>query len=82
MEMPTLHDIFYNMNGEKASSPELEDEMRALRRYLEIMTEKGKVKKSPAQKIVCSAEEISRTAKCAGFALGFSVAVRLFVMRD
>lgn len=82
MEMPTLRDVFYNMNGEETSSPELEDEMRALLRYLEIMRKKKQIKKSLVKSIACSAEEISRTAKCAGFALGFSVAVRLFVLRD
>lgn len=30
MEMPTLQEIFYNMNGEEISSPDLDDEMRAL----------------------------------------------------
>lgn len=82
MEMPTLRDVFYCMNGEETSSPELEDEMRAMLGYLEIMTKKKKLKKSIAKSIACSAEEVSRTAKCAGFALGFSVAVRLFVLRD
>lgn len=82
MEMPTLQELFYNMNGEETSSPELEDEMRALRGYLKIMTKKKEIKKSLAKSIVCSAEEVARTAKCAGFALGFSVAVRLFVLRD
>lgn len=70
------------MNGEETSSPELEDEMRALRGYLKIMTKKKEIKKSLAKSIVCSAEEVARTAKCAGFALGFSVAVRFFVLRD
>lgn len=82
MNMPTLRDVFYDMNGEETSSPELEDEMRALRGYLKIMTNKKEIKKSLAKSIVCSAEEVARTAKCAGFALGFSVAVRLFVLRD
>lgn len=82
MEMPTLERIFYCMNGEETSSPELEDEMRALLGYLGHMTEKRKLKKSSAKRLACSAENISRTAKCAGFALGFSVAVRLFVIRD
>lgn len=82
MNMPTLRDVFYDMNGEETSSPELEDEMRALRGYLKIMTKKKEIKKSLAKSIVCSAEEVARTAKCAGFALGFSVAVRLFVLRD
>lgn len=82
MEMPTLRDVFYNMNGEETSSPELEDEMRALRRYLKIMTKKKEIKKSLAKSIVCSAGEVARTAKCAGFALGFSVAVRLMILRD
>lgn len=82
MEMPTLRDLFYGMNGEETSSPELEDEMRAVLGYLEHMTEKRKLKKSVAKNIACSAEDISRTAKCAGFSLGFSVAVRLFVLRD
>lgn len=82
MEMPTLRDVFYNMNGEETSSPELEDEMRALRGYLKIMTKKKEIKKSLAKSIVCSAEEVARTAKCAGFALGFSVAVRLMMLHD
>ncbi len=82
MEMPTLQDIFYCMNGEETSSPELDDEMRAMLGYLEHMTEKRKLKKSIAKNIACSAEDISRIAKCAGFALGFLVAVRLFVLRD
>lgn len=82
MNMPTLRDVFYDMNGEETSSPELEDEMRALRGYLKIMTKKKEIKKSLAKSIACSAEEVARTAKCAGFALGFSVAVRLFVLRD
>lgn len=82
MEMPTLQELFYNMNGEETSSPELEDEMRALRGYLKIMTKKKEIKKSIAKSIVCSAEEVARTAKCAGFALGFSVAVRLMILRD
>lgn len=80
--MPTLRDVFYDMNGEETSSPELEDEMRALRGYLKIMTKKKEIKKSIAKSIVCSAEEVARTAKCAGFALGFSVAVRLMILRD
>lgn len=82
MNMPTLRDVFYDMNGEETSSPELEDEMRALRGYLKIMTKKKEIKKSIAKSIVCSAEEVARTAKCAGFALGFSVAVRLMILRD
>lgn len=82
MNMPTLRDVFYDMNGEETSSPELEDEMRALRGYLKIMTKKKEIKKSLAKSIVCSAEEVARTAKCAGFALGFSVAVRLMILRD
>lgn len=82
MEMPTLQNVFYNMNGEETSSPELEDEMISLMRYLKFMTKKGKIKKTYVKRIVCSVEDISRTAKCAGFALGFSVAVRLMLLRD
>lgn len=79
MEMPTLQEIFYNMNGEEISSPDLDDEMRALCGFARILREQKKIKKFDAKRIRESAEAVSRTAKCAGFALGFSVAVRLFL---
>lgn len=82
MEMPTLQEIFYNMNGEKISSPELDDEMRALCGFARLLKEQKKIKKFDSKRLCESAEAVSRTAKCTGFALGFSVAVRLFCLRD
>ena len=79
MEMPTLQEIFYNMNGEEISSPELDDEMRALCGFARLLKEQKKIEKFEAKRICTSAEDVARTAKCAGFALGFSVAVRLFI---
>ncbi|MDE5741571.1 MAG: hypothetical protein K2H90_03900 [Oscillospiraceae bacterium] len=80
--MPTLQEIFYNMNGEEVSSPDLEDEMRALCGFARLLKEQKKIKKIDKNRLCESAEAVSRTAKCAGFALGFSVAVRLFCQRD
>ena len=51
MKTPTLEDIFYSMNGENITSPDLEDEERALRRFLKIITERKKFKKSDADQI-------------------------------
>ncbi len=82
MQMPTLQEIFYNMNGEEVSSPDLEDEMRALCGFARLLKEQKKIKKIDKNRLCESAEAVSRTAKCAGFALGFSVAVRLFCQRD
>ena len=82
MEMPTIQDLFYLINGYKTTSSELDDVENTLRHYLKILTEKKNLKSSAADKISETAEEISRTAKCAGFALGFSVAVNLFTRRD
>ena len=79
MEIPTLQEIFYNMNGEEISSPELDDEMRALCGFARLLKEQKKIEKFDAKRICTSAEDVARTAKCAGFALGFSVAVRLFI---
>ena len=79
MEMPTLEKIFYNMNGEEISSPDLDDEMRALCGFARLLKKQKKIKKFDAKRLCDSAEDVARTAKCAGFALGFSVAVRLFI---
>lgn len=78
MEMPNLQEIFYNMNGEEISSPDLDDEMRALCGFAGLLKKQKKIKKCDAKRLCDSAEDVARTAKCAGFALGFSVAVRLF----
>lgn len=82
MKTPTLEDIFYSMNIENITSPDLEDEERALRRFLEIVTEKKKFKKSYAKQIGETAKAICQTAKCAGFAQGFVFALRLLCFPD
>lgn len=82
MQMPTLEDIFYNMNIGEISSPELEDSEQSLRRSLEIMLERKKIKSSAAKRIIEIEEEVCRSAKCAGFVCGAAFAVRLLCFRD
>lgn len=82
MEMPTLSRIFYDMNGEDVSSPELDDEMYALCGFARLLEKNGKIEKADAERLCENANAVAVAAKCAGFALGFSVAVNLFTRRD
>lgn len=82
MKMPTLEDIFYNMNNEKISSPELEDCEKSLRRSLEIMVERKKIKRSAAKRVIGLEEDICQNAKCAGFVYGFVFAFKLLFFCD
>lgn len=82
MNMPTLEEIFYGMHGEEVTSPELDDEEQALRRFLKILRNQKEIDKPAARHIRNSAEAISVNAKCAGFELGFNFAVKLFLRRD
>lgn len=82
MEMPTLKDIFCNIDSEKISTYELEDHEQSLRRTLEIMIEKKKIKRSAAKRIVEIENDICYAAKSAGFAQGFVFALRLLCFPD
>lgn len=82
MNMPTLEEIFYGMNGEEVTSPQLDEEEQALRGFLKRLRNQKEIGNPAAERISDSAEAISVNAKCAGFELGFNFAVKLFLQRE